>query len=76
MSKFRTDIENLFLEELVEEDATFLVNGFEDNADDIIASNTDQGLFDDTSSEDGFEDSGELFDEEDDDLEENIFNWR
>ena len=37
MSKFRTDIENLFLEELVEEDATFLVNGFEDNADDIIA---------------------------------------
>lgn len=76
MSKFRTDVENLFLEELVEEDATFLVNGFEDNADDIIASNTDQGLFDDTSSEDGFEDSGELFDEEDDDLEENIFNWR
>lgn len=74
MSKFRTDIENLFLEELVEEDATFLVNGFEDNADDIIASNTDQGLFDDTtSSEDGFEDSGELFDEDDDALEENIF---
>ena len=65
---------NLFLEELVEEDATFLVNGFEDNADDIIASNTDQGLFDDTtSSEDGFEDSGELFDEDDDALEENIF---
>ena len=74
MSKFRTDIENLSLEELVEEDATFLVNGFEDNADDIIASNTDQGLFDDTtSSEDGFEDSGELFDEDDDALEENIF---
>lgn len=74
MSKFRTDIENLFLEELVEEDATFLVNGFEDNADGIIASNTDQGLFDDTtSSEDGFEDSGELFDEDDDALEENIF---
>lgn len=73
MSRFRTDVENLFLEELVEEDATFLVNGFEDNADDIIASNTDQGLFDDTSSEDGFEDSGELFDEDDDDLEENIF---
>ena len=74
MSKFRTDIENLFLEELVEAAATFLVNGFEDNADDIIASNTDQGLFDDTtSSEDGFEDSGELFDEDDDALEENIF---
>lgn len=73
MSRFRTDVENLFLEELVEEDATFLVNGFEDNADDLIASNTDQGLFDDTSSEDGFEDSGELFDEDDDDLEENIF---
>ena len=74
MSKFRTDIENLFLEELVEEDATFLVNGFDDITDDIIASNTDQGLFDDTtSSEDGFEDSGELFDEDDDALEENIF---
>ena len=74
MSKFRTDIENLFLEELVEEDATFLVNGFEDNADDIIASNTDQGLFDDTtSSEDCFDYSGELFDEDDDALEENIF---
>lgn len=49
MGRFRTDIENLFLTEMVEEDRIFIMA--EDTVDDIIPKNT-VGLFDDTSSGD------------------------
>ena len=49
MDKFRTDIENLFLLEMVEEDMDFIMT--EDTVDDIIPENT-KGLFDDASSND------------------------
>jgi hypothetical protein len=49
MSKFRTDIENLFLLEMAEEDMDFILA--EDTIDEIIPENT-KGLFDDTSSGD------------------------
>ena len=51
MSRFRTDVENLFLAEMVEEDRDFIMT--EDTIDDIIPANT-RGLFDDTSSEDDY----------------------
>lgn len=53
MSRFRTDIENLLLAEMVEEDRAFIMT--EDTVDDIIPDNT-VGLFGDTSSEDNLED--------------------
>lgn len=49
MSRFRTDVENLFLSEMVEEDRDFIMT--EDTIDDIVPQNT-IGLFDDTSSDD------------------------
>lgn len=49
MSRFRTDIENLLLSEMVEEDRDFIMS--ENVIDDIIPTNT-TGLFDDTSSGD------------------------
>jgi len=49
MSRFRTDVENLFLSEMVEEDRDFIMK--EDTIDDIIPENN-TGLFDDTSSGD------------------------
>lgn len=52
MSRFRTDIENLLLSEMVEEDRDFIMT--EDTVDDIIPVNT-TGLFDDTSSVDDFD---------------------
>lgn len=52
MSRFRTDIENLLLSEMVEEDRDFIMT--EDTVDDIIPVNT-TGLFDDTSSGDDFD---------------------
>lgn len=49
MSKSRTDIENLLLSEMVEEDIDFIMT--EDAIDDIIPANN-MGLFDSTSSSD------------------------
>lgn len=49
MNRFRTDVENLFLAEMVEEDTDFVM--MEDTIDDIIPANN-KGLFDDTSSGD------------------------
>lgn len=60
--RFRTDIENLFLSEMVEEDRDFIIN--EDTIDDIIPANT-TGLFDDTSSGD---DLDRILDGDDSDL--------
>lgn len=62
MSRFRTDVENLFLSEMVEEDRSFIMS--EDTIDDLIPVNT-VGLFDDTSSGDDIED---LLDGDDDSL--------
>lgn len=62
MCRFRTDVENLFLSEMVEEDRSFIMS--EDTIDDLIPANT-VGLFDDTSSGDDIED---LLDGDDDSL--------
>ena len=62
MSRFRTDVENLFLSEMVEEDRSFIMS--EDTIDDLIPANT-VGLFDDASSGDDIED---LLDGDDDSL--------
>lgn len=53
MSRIRTDVENLFLSEMVEEDRMLIMA--EDTIDDIIPENT-TGLFDDVSSESNLED--------------------
>ena len=53
MKRFRTDVEHLFLSEMVEEDRSFIMT--EDSIDDIIPENT-MGLFDDTTSEDNLDD--------------------
>ena len=52
--KFRTDVENLFLSEMVEEDTAFIMT--EDTIDDIIPENNNTSLFDDTSSKDSVDD--------------------
>jgi len=49
MSRIRTDIENLLLHEMVEEDNAMIMA--EDTIDDIIPTNTDS-LFGDSSSDD------------------------
>ena len=51
---FRTDIENLLLEEMIEEDANFIINGEYDSDVDAVFDNYDNsgGLFSNTSSED------------------------
>lgn len=51
--RHRTDVESLFLAEMVEEDREFIMT--EDTIDDLIPENN-RGLFDDTSSEDNLED--------------------
>ena len=60
-AKFRTDVENLFLREMVEEDMDFVMT--EDTVDDIIPVNT-VGLFDDTSSTDSVDDVVDTSDSE------------
>jgi len=60
MEKIRTDVENLFLKEMVEEDLDFVFT--EDAIDDIIPTNT-VGLFDDTSSRDAIEDIDDIDDD-------------
>lgn len=57
MSRFRTDVEKLFLQEMVEEDND-LIMAEDATLDDIIPANT-VGLFDDTSSG---EDLGDITD--------------
>ena len=52
--KFRTDVENLLLTEMVEEDNMFIMT--EDTIDDIIPENNNISLFDDTSSKDSVDD--------------------
>lgn len=51
---FRTDIENLLLEEMIEEDANFIINGEYDSDVEAVFDNYDNsgGLFSNTSSED------------------------
>ena len=50
---FRTDIENLLLEEMIEEDANFIINGEYDSDVEAVFDNYDNsgGLFSNTSSE-------------------------
>lgn len=64
MDTFRTDIENLLLSEMVEEDRIFIM-AEDSTIDDIIPVNT-IGLFDDTSSTD--DDIGDIIHDEYDDL--------
>lgn len=52
--KFRTDVEKLFLAEMVEEDNAFIMS--EDAIDSIIPENNNTSLFDDTSSKDSVDD--------------------
>ena len=59
MNRFRTDVEDLLLREMVEEDSNFIM--MEDCIDGIIPENN-KGLFDDSSSED------DLFGDDLDDL--------
>lgn len=60
-TRFRTDVETLFLSEMVEDDRLFIME--EDlGVDGIIPTNT-SGLFDDSSSEDIFKDDV-LYDDE------------
>ena len=48
----RTDVENLFLQEMVAEDQDEIINESDDIAfDTVIPDNTDTGLFGDASSE-------------------------
>ena len=47
-NRFRTEVESLYLKEMVEEDSNFLLK--ESDLDPIIPENT-EGLFGDTSSE-------------------------
>ena len=61
---FRTDIENLLLEEMMEEDANFIINGeYEDDVEAVFDNyDTPVGLFSNTSSEDiNYEDDEDIF---------------
>ena len=50
---FRTDVENLFYQEMMQEDANYLIMGdYDDDIDAVIPQNYgDGGVFDSTSSE-------------------------
>lgn len=65
MSRIRTDVETLFLSEMVEDDNMDIM--YEDAIDDIIPSNT-VGIFDDTTSSDNGlidDDDVDLYSDED-----------
>lgn len=68
MAKFRTDIESLLLEEMMEEDANYLLlgDGDDDVMDDII-SNANSDIFS-TSSEDTMVDDIDINDDDSSDL--------
>ena len=64
MSKFRTDVENLLYEEMLDEDAKYLIMGDDDSCIDAIVPQNygDGGVFDSTSSEeDIISDDDEIF---------------
>lgn len=63
--RFRTDVENLFLSEMVEEDRQFVM--IEDTIDDIIPENN-KSIFDNDSTS-----SADIYDSILDDNEDNIF---
>ena len=62
---FRTDVENLFYQEMVQEDANYLIMGdYDDDIDAVIPQNyADGGVFDSTSSDEDMtdEDDNEIF---------------
>ena len=69
----RTSVEELYLGELVEEDANFLLYNQDSNDDDMVVDNTaSNSLFDDSSSSEDIL-SDEIDNEVDDDYEANIF---
>lgn len=57
----RTDVENVFLSEMIEEDAKYLIMGDDDNSvDAIIPQNfNDGGVFDSASSDEIMSDNDE-----------------
>ena len=62
---FRTDVENLFYQEMVQEDANYLIMGdYDDDIDAVMPQNYgDGGVFDSTSSDEDMtdEDDNEIF---------------
>ena len=62
---FRTDVENLFYQEMVQEDANYLIMGdYDDDIDAVIPQNYGNGgVFDSTSSDEDMpdEDDNEIF---------------
>lgn len=62
MDRFRTDVENLFLSEMVEEDRDFIMT--EDMMIEGIIPANNRGLFDDSSSGDDLEDLLDLDEDE------------
>lgn len=57
MSRIRTCVEQVLLEDMVEEDA-YLIMGDSD-VDSVVPANTDNGLFGNSSSDDLFDDDFE-----------------
>ena len=55
-STIRTPVEDLLLSEMVMEDANFLIADQDGADDDMVIDNTSNGLFDDESDDDLFED--------------------
>ena len=55
-STIRTPVEDLLLSEMVMEDANFLIADQDGADDDMVIDNTSNGLFDDESDYDLFED--------------------
>ena len=67
MKKIRTDVEKLLLNEMIEEDANYLIMGDNDaDIEAVVPSNYDNGLFSNSSSEDDLLYDDDLFDEDDD----------
>lgn len=62
-SLIRTPVENLLLSEMVMEDANFLIADKDGDDDDMVIDNTSNGLFDNESEDDLFEDN---YDEDED----------
>jgi hypothetical protein len=65
---FRTDVENLFLSEMVMEDANFLIDNNDSSDDDMVVDNTSNELF----ADDIIDDDDILEDE--DEAEDAIFS--
>ena len=68
MTTIRSKVESLFLQEMLQEDATYLIMNDEEDDVDAVLANTSNGLFDSTSSnEDPYEEDDEIDDEEEGD---------